>query len=311
MNRLKHFESFFDSRDITLLTDSAELAAHALACHIPVSLINELRSLPANSVCITVSRQGTESLFQLSARSESGRAIYTQAHAFDPALDSVIYTFEQMCNSDYRQAMGKQEELLALLDDHQRLCLAGPNSAGRLIINEGMAPYAMIEEDIQTANDKFIFPLAELLEVHYTHMDPDEPRSFTLNGEFQVAGILTARGYHDPSIPMRLIESLAALSDLVARHGASVIIKDSQLKSFRIAGRDYCILLNEATGPRGLHLTECAFGVNASIAGTIDYRINSQLNEGIEGMHIAVGDGRHGYHIDLLMPDVVAAPLPC
>ncbi|WP_297833946.1 hypothetical protein [Pseudomonas sp.] len=310
MNRLKHFETFFDSRDITLLTDSPELVAYALAHQVPARLISELHHLPANSVCITVSREGTESLLQLSVQSESGRAIYTQAHAFDPAPNSVMYTFEQMCSSDYRQAMHKQEQLLTLLDDHRQLVLVGPNCAGHLVITEGVAPYAMIEEDIHAAKEKFIFPLAELLEVHYTHMNPDEPRSFTLTGEFQVAGMLSARGYHDPSIPPRLIESLATMANNIARHRATVTIKDSQVTSFKIAGRDYCALLNEATGPRGLHLTECAFGVNASIARTIDYRINSQLNEGIEGLHVAVGDGRQGYHIDLLMPGVVAAPLP-
>lgn len=310
MNRLKHIERFFDSKDITLLTDSEGLLAYGQSNHIPVGLICEQNHLPANSVCITVTRQGTESLLQLAARSESGKAIYTQAHAFDPAFDSVIYGFEQMCNSDYCQAMHKQEQLLALLDDHDQLILVGPNSSGRLIIAEGVAPYAMIEEDVQAAKDKFIFPLAELLEVHYTHMNPDEPRSFTVNGTFEVAGMLSALGYHDPSTPLQLIESLAALAVLVAKHRATVVIKDNLVSSFKIAGRDYCTLLNQATGPRGLHLTECAFGVNANIAATIDYKINSQLNEGIEGLHVAVGDGRQGYHIDLLMPGVVASPLP-
>ncbi|MEB0042302.1 hypothetical protein [Pseudomonas sp. MH10] len=264
--------------------------------------------MPPNSVCITLSREGTDSLLQRAAADPSGRAIYTQAHAFDPALNSVIYTFEQMCLTDFQLAMRKQEHLLSLLDQQQPLVLTGPNTLGYLVIAKDVAPYAMIDEDVQAANDRFIFPLAELLEVHYTHMAPDAPRPFTLNGRFQVAGILSARGYHDPSIPTRLVDSLATLSDSVALHGATALIEDSQLRSFTVAGCDYCALLNEATGPRGLRLTECAFGVNASIADTVNYRINSQLNEGIEGLHVAVGDGRQGYHIDLLMPGVVAAP---
>lgn len=309
MNNLKHLELFFGSRDISLLTDSNALIAHAQHQSINALLINELSSLPANSVCITFSREATETLQQLAARCQSGQTLYTQAHAFDPSLKSGIYTLDLICSSDYRLAMHKQEQLLSLLDEHHVLRLTGDNTRGTLHILNEAAPYAMIEEDIQASRGFYIFPLAELLEVHYTHMDPDEPRTFTLDGEFNVSGILCARGYPDPSIPPRLIESLVSLVQAVAAHGATAIIVDNQVRSFTVGARDYCALLSEATGPRGLHLTECAFGVNASIADKIDYRINSQLNEGIEGLHVAVGDGRQGYHIDMLMPGVVATPL--
>jgi len=309
MNNLNHLENFFGSNDICLLTDCEQLITHARNNAINALLIKDLDTLPANSVCITFSREATESLLSLAGRCRSGRAIFTQAHAFDPTLENGIYTLDLICASDYRLAMCKQEQLLALLDDHCQLRLSGQGSNGRLDIRKGAAPYAMIEEDIQASQGSYIFPLAELLEVHYTHMNPDEPRSFTLEGQFRIAGILSARGYHDPSIPRRLIAALANLSQQVATHGATAVIKDSQVHSFLVGERDYCDLLSEATGPRGLHLTECAFGVNASIADKIDYRFNSQLNEGIEGLHIAVGDGRHGYHIDMLMPGVSAAPL--
>jgi hypothetical protein len=310
VTNLNHLEQFFQSADISVLTDSIELAHHAREQAIDARLINQQAQMPANSVCITLSREGTDALLRLAARCPSGRAIYTQAHAFDPTLASAIYTLEMICASNYRQAMRHQETLLELLDDHHRLQLIGPGSLGTLEITEGAAPYAMIEEDVQAAGNHFIFPLAELLEVHFTHMNPEERRTFRLDGKFKVAGILAARGYYDPSIPPRLIESLANLSEQVAAHGATLLIEDNQLRAFIVDEHDYRAVLNEATGPRGLQLTECAFGVNASIADCIDYRINSQLNEGIEGMHVAVGDGRQGYHIDLLMPGVVASPLP-
>ncbi|NWC59592.1 hypothetical protein [Pseudomonas veronii] len=308
MTHLKQLQQFFESSDISLLTDSTELARYARDQAIDARLINQQVQMPANSVCITLSRAGTDALLRLAARCPSGRTMYTQAHAFDPALASAIYTLELICTSDYRQAMANQETLLELLDDHHRLQLIGPGSHGRLEISHGAAPYAMIDEDVQAAGNHFIFPLAELLEVHYTHMNPEEPRTFRLDGEFKVAGILAARGYHDPSIPRHVIESLAHLSEQVAIHGATAMIEGNQLRAFWVEGRDQCALLNQATGPRALQLTESAFGVNASIADCIDYRINSQLNEGIEGMHVAVGDGRQGYHIDLLMPGITANP---
>ncbi|MGV8920909.1 MAG: hypothetical protein ACOH2R_24560 [Pseudomonas sp.] len=309
MTQLQHLERFFGSSDITLLTDSKALAAHARSLAINALLIDELHDMPANSACITLSREGTDALLRVAARTHSGRAIYTQAHAFDPTLESAIYTLELICATDYRQAMRNQETLLTLLDDHQRVQLSGANNHGVLHIADDVAPYAMIEEDVMAAEKEFIFPLAELLEVHYTHMNPAEPRPFTLNGEFKVAGLLSARGYHDPSIAPSLIRSLKGLAYNVATHGATLIIEDNQICALQVGDLDYRALLNEATGSRGLALTECAFGVNASIGERIDYRINSQLNEGIQGLHVAVGDGRCGYHIDLLIPGVTAAAL--
>jgi hypothetical protein len=309
MYNLHHLQQFFDSTDITLLTDSTELVSHARTHGINAHMIHTLDTLPANSVCITLSRGGTDSLLRLAARCSSGRAMYTQAHAFDASLESAIYGLDLICASNYHHAMANQERLLELLDEHNRLQLTGHGTDARLTITEGVAPYAMIDEDVQAAGEHFIFPLAELLEVHYTHMNPEDPQSFTLDGEFNVAGLLSARGYHDPSTPPRLIQSLAHLAEQVAIYGATALIENNRLRSFTVGGQDHCAVLNEATGQRGLQLTECAFGVNASIADRIDYRINSQLNEGIEGMHVAVGDGRSGYHIDLLMPGVVASAL--
>jgi hypothetical protein len=44
--------------------------------------------------------------------------------------------------------------------------------------------------------------------------------------------------------------------------------------------------------------------VNKTIVGEVDYGVNSQINEGIEGIHVAIGDAVTGYHIDLLCPAV-------
>ncbi|WP_259697667.1 hypothetical protein [Pseudomonas brassicacearum] len=68
-------------------------------------------------------------------------------------------------------------------------------------------------------------------------------------------------------------------------------------------------LLTVAAGARGLRLTEFAIGVNSEIKPLIDYKMNSQLNEGIDGVHLAIGDGSSGYHIDFLSPAVSVTPI--
>ena len=68
-------------------------------------------------------------------------------------------------------------------------------------------------------------------------------------------------------------------------------------------------LLDLAAGSRGLKLTEFAIGVNEAITPSIDYKINSQMNEGISGVHLAIGDGSSRYHIDFLSPAVSVSPI--
>lgn len=54
-----------------------------------------------------------------------------------------------------------------------------------------------------------------------------------------------------------------------------------------------------------LMLLEVAFSGNSGIrAADIDWRINSVMNEGAAGMHIGIGDGVTGAHIDFIAPGV-------
>ena len=48
-----------------------------------------------------------------------------------------------------------------------------------------------------------------------------------------------------------------------------------------------------------------AFSTNAGIRPEfIDWTKNSQLNEGAIGIHVAVGEGLRGAHIDFICPEV-------
>ena len=97
----------------------------------------------------------------------------------------------------------------------------------------------------------------------------------------------------------------AELQDLalaVAINKGRLVIAANRVVEFVVAGKNYVSLLEEASGVRGLNITEFAVGVNASIGSEIDYHVNSQLNEGIDGLHVAIGDGACGFHIDFLCP---------
>ncbi len=85
-------------------------------------------------------------------------------------------------------------------------------------------------------------------------------------------------------------------------------IEHNRVRSFKVAGEEYLALLDQAAGQRGLYLSEFAIGVNDAIGPNINYSHNSPMNEGIKGVHVALGDGVNGYHIDFLCPGIDVLP---
>lgn len=84
---------------------------------------------------------------------------------------------------------------------------------------------------------------------------------------------------------------------------------ENKVTSLQADNEEHIETLKSAAGIRGLGLTEFAIGVNEDIAAFIDYKVNSQMNEGINGVHLAIGDGSSGFHIDFLSPDVKVTPV--
>jgi hypothetical protein len=87
----------------------------------------------------------------------------------------------------------------------------------------------------------------------------------------------------------------------------SVTIKDSRVMSVLSGDREIAGELEHLTNPlRKLMLTEMAFSTNGSLPPkNIDWTCNSQFNEGSLGIHVGIGDGLTGAHVDLICPGVL------
>ena len=193
-----------------------------------------------------------------------------------------------------------------MLNSNHGFSLSGNNATASVSIHSHAKPYALLPEDI---SGNFVQSVAEFFEVHYAHMNHEEPSPFYFTGTLRVAGILTVLRKPNPTLPEGLKSSLRWLSDRIAQEGATMSIKDNTIISFKINDEEQIKLLDLAAGNRGLKLTEFAIGVNEAITPDIDYKMNSQMNEGINGVHLAIGDGSSGFHIDFLSPSVYVSPL--
>lgn len=130
-----------------------------------------------------------------------------------------------------------------------------------------------------------------------------------MNGILSVPGVAVAhhRQTHE-AVKAQAEQAWALLVQLQANREfpLKVEIDNSRIVHIYANGQDLAERIEEYTNKKlELVLTEMAFSTNSGIlADGIDWLQNSQLNEGTVGIHVGLGDGLTGAHIDLICPNV-------
>jgi hypothetical protein len=132
---------------------------------------------------------------------------------------------------------------------------------------------------------------------------------FIVNGTLSVPGVAMAhhRQMHKSLQPLH--SEAWELLENIRQQGLfplKVKIVDSHVESILAGDIDLTEELERLTNKRReLVLTEMAFSTNPGIIQEeIDWTKNSQLNEGVLGIHVGIGEGLTGVHIDLICPGV-------
>jgi hypothetical protein len=69
-------------------------------------------------------------------------------------------------------------------------------------------------------------------------------------------------------------------------------------------GEDFTDAVREATNPQyELHALELGIGTNMGLLPRVDWTYNSQMNEGAGLVHLGVGEGITGAHMDFIVAD--------
>lgn len=302
MNNIGELQGIFQSNEVFVLADNEEFLQNVENQGFRVMHLASVNQLPSNTVNVSFSDAGARKVFELASENTDARMIFCAAHVFDNSLSSAIYSLDLMRQSNFIEALNKQQSVIELLSNKKRMSFSGNGSLGVVTIIDGVSPFGLQSNII---NEPFVHSVAEFFEVHFSHVDPNEPCPFHLDGAIEVSGILTVlrptgiNPYHGSDTDVqRLVSDVARARKSILRINNNIIF------SFDVDGKEEIDLLKKIGGKRGVNLTEFAIGVNQSIKGIINYGINSQLNEGIDGIHVAIGDGTTGYHIDFLSPGV-------
>jgi hypothetical protein len=195
----------------------------------------------------------------------SSRLLVIPLASFDPSMEAARYTVRVLAQSQFELSTSLNAKFLKLLLEKED-------------------PFILSGDDIIPA--------------------------FTVNGTLNVPGVAVAhhRQMHENLRPLAT-QAWKLFQDLrnQNRFPLSVRIQDSRIVSVLAGDREITGELEYLTNPlRKLMLTEMAFSTNGSLLPeNIDWTCNSQLNEGSLGIHVGIGDGLTGAHVDLICPGVL------
>lgn len=302
----KMLSTLFGQEELSIISDSEDFLRECAYLGFNTANISEIEKLPKNSIIFSFSNDAAKLTFDIAKNTKNKKSVFCATQVFEPSLASALYSLELLLSSNFEHALCTQRSVLNMLNSNESFFLSGNDADAKVTIFSHAQPYALLAEDIE---HDFVQSVAEFFEVHYAHMNPQEPCPFSFSGTLKIAGILTVLRKPNPTLPEGLKTSLKWLSDRISEEGAFLSVEDNIITSLKVKNEEHLKLLDLAAGSRGLKLTEFAIGVNEAIAPSIDYKINSQMNEGISGVHLAIGDGSSGYHIDFLSPAVSVSPI--
>ena len=302
----KMISTLFGQEELSIISDSEDFLRECAHLGFNTENISEIEKLPKNSIIFSFSNDAAKLTFDIAKNTKNKKSVFCATQVFEPSLASALYSLKLLLSSNFEHALCTQRSVLNMLNSNESFFLSGNDADARVTIFPHAQPYALLAEDIE---HDFVQSVAEFFEVHYAHMNPQEPCPFSFSGTLKIAGILTVLRKPNPTLPEGLKTSLKWLSDRISEDGAFLSVEDNIITSLKVKNEEHIKLLDLAAGSRGLKLTEFAIGVNEAIAPSIDYKINSQMNEGISGVHLAIGDGSSGYHIDFLSPAVSVSPI--
>jgi hypothetical protein len=129
--------------------------------------------------------------------------------------------------------------------------------------------------------------------------------TFSMEGTAHAAGVLAAFDPRCTEAGWKRYEEARELRAEMAKLGAIRLeMKDNVLTGVTAGGRDFTRELLSATNPdHGLQAFEFGIGTNLGVQPGIDWRVNSQLNEGAGVMHIGLGEGITGAHMDFVVAE--------
>lgn len=232
--------------------------------------------------------------------------------SFDPSLATVQYSLGTLTSESIPAAVAKNQQVMGMLSElGEVLPISGP----------GCDLICKLEQDVTILRPKVEVEIEpgewESIGAYFEVGMVPTPEDFktgirpgyVVDGELEIPGVAVAHHRHvQEQVRAQAREAWQTLARVRESGGFPIrmTIENSIVRQIRSSVGDLLPELTTLTNPQlGGVLTEMSFSTNVALsADRIDWRHNSQLNEGAEGIHVALGDGVTGAHIDFIAPGV-------
>jgi hypothetical protein len=263
---------------------------------------------PPQDVVLVMDGGGIASLDldEVRQRFSQSRVLLVPCAAFDARPHAVTYTLARLLDSDFERSVARNQAHKKRLEAASPpLLFHNPGFPGMSLVCElpdGVRAEALAEVRIDAGRWREI---PEFFEVSLA-------LPVVVRGDLPVMGMLAARHSRMPAeLFRRHDEAVALVHEFGSRHSAAILRSEggrpvgfrSALSDVAAADLIHTIRRLASTERRPTYV-EVSIGTNP-LGAAVQWHVNSCMNEGMEGLHIAVGDAVTGVHLDFVSPGTV------
>ncbi|WP_326705308.1 hypothetical protein [Streptomyces cyaneofuscatus] len=305
-----HLRQIFPEGDIVAVTDDASLGSVAARSGLVYVPLEGASALPDGSnVVLFLSRHLISKKIRLLLRPH--RVLVVPIASFDGSPEAARYTLRMTMLTNYVKASEMAAYWIDGLRSEAKSLVFGPLTpsaehadATRLVCSLGPSLTVDAWPRAEIGVGDWV-SVGSCCELSITKQPSSGDDVFSMDGTVRAAGVLAARDprcTEEGAARVRRAERLRAkIADLGP---ISLTLKKNVLVEARAGDDDFTDDLLDVTNPaHGLQALELGIGTNLALLPKVDWRHNSQLNEGAGAMHIGFGEGITGAHMDFIIPE--------
>lgn len=301
-----NFNAIFDSNDFVLVYDTPSVQQWANQKGINFLDFNNVNLLtyPTRVISFCTSWEHFNFLTEVMKREEETFALVIPQIAFDIDEEVVKYSLDLMAISDFEFAYNEHKKWQDFIIN-SGIDLEFINSESNSSIKCEFGETINLASIDTLKLKPFDFrSIAQYFELNLENaLDSNE--SFTVNGVLHAEGALFACS-PDFHIDYEYDKNLAdkIIKDFANSKSNILTFENNNLISCILDdGKNIVNELKILTGQKDSlypNATEFAIGFNPNISQPIRWEYNAQINEGVFGIHVGIGNGSSGYHFDFM-----------
>ena len=306
----------FAKDEIFAVADDGEVGRAAAEYGLTFIGLDETEKLPPDAGVVLLLRRNMVTR-QIRKMFRDARSLVVPIACFDPGSEASVYTLKMAMLTDYRAAARMGRYWADSISNNAGPLVFRSEPSGRADGGNGDGGHTdlacSLASDLRA--DAWLAPeirAGQWISIGtYCELSLTAPSTKDWSGAFRIDGTAVASGVlvaRDPRYTevgdQRIVAALKLRDELAER--APVVIRFSGGVAVRITagGKDFTDAVRQVTNPDyGLHPLELGIGTNLMLLPHVDWRYNSQLNEGAGAVHIGFGEGMTGAPMHCVVAD--------